>query len=100
MSESLSFPRPVFSPEQVDLSFDFTSLIGEAVRKAVTQERVALGRLTEIAAVDQSKPGIMIRVEFDNRLHDTYVFATTVEFDESVPRGEVRYAPLPANWLR
>lgn len=100
MSEPLSFPRPAFSPEQVEQTFDFNDIMQETISKIVRQENQAIAVLAEVAVNDETKPGIIVRVKFAGLFQDTYQFETEVAFDESVPRGEVHYAPAPTGWLQ
>lgn len=80
--------------------FDFPSLISEAVNKAVREENEALRKLIEIAAADETKPGILISADVVSGVADTIVMERTIAFSDDVPRGEVLYAPMPTNWLK
>lgn len=93
----MKFPRPPFQPEDshtADLTPDFTSTRSEFTRKMVEAEHDALGKLLNIASEDETKPGIAIRseVKWDS---DVVHVEQTVEFDEDVPRGEIRRFPFP-----
>lgn len=97
----MEFPRPPFDPASLQTApwFDFTDLIREQVTALAKRETEAVVALLDIAALDETKPGIMVSTQV-TQVQDTYVLEQTVAFDESVPRGLVRYAPLPEGWLK
>lgn len=102
MTGPMPFPRPGFSTpkEQLEMAHQFTDLIRSRVTEMTRKETEAVRTLLVIADADETKPGISVSVIFTGQTQDCYTFEQTVAFDESVPRGVVRYEPLPEGWLK
>lgn len=90
----MKFPRPEFNPDEhhTETTTEFADLIHEYVNKIVKAEWTALSSMVALAMADETKPGIKVTTRYlmDDK-SDTYRCEQTMEFDEDVPRGEVRY---------